>query len=262
MAIVDEHKQTIIRIAASETIEAQAAIQILKIPFSSIEIPINDSQNLMSRSIAEKKSFVTEDVYDVFHPVLTREEAHLIQKTMGTKTTLVYPIFLKDKPLGVFIASTNKKQSQLTESEFIIINDFVNIVGLVLQNSQLYTSIKQVKNDLSRVNNVVSVMNTRLQEVDKLKDDFVSIASHELRTPMTAIRSYSWMALHRSDIPLSVKMTRYLERTLVSTERLISLVNDMLNVSRIESGRIEITPESFAIDNLVDEVLIEIEGQS
>ncbi len=101
-------------------------------------------------------------------------------------------------------------------------------------------------------------MNAKLHQLDKLKDDFVSVASHELRTPMTAIRSYVWMALHRADITLSQKMERYLYRTLISTERLINLVNDMLNVSRIEAGKIEISPKSFDILALAKDVMEEV----
>ena len=101
-------------------------------------------------------------------------------------------------------------------------------------------------------------MNAELHELDRLKDDFVSVASHELRTPMTAIRSYAWMALYRSDMQPNEKLKRYLTRVMLSTERLINLVNDMLNISRIESGRIDISPQGFSMNALVDEVLSEV----
>lgn len=92
----------------------------------------------------------------------------------------------------------------------------------------------------------------------KKEEDFVSIASHELRTPMTAIRSYAWMALHKSDMPLSDKLKKYLVRVLISTERLINLVNDLLNVSRIEAGKIEISPEPIDLILLTKDVMDEV----
>lgn len=116
----------------------------------------------------------------------------------------------------------------------------------------------EVNQQLRNALNLLAKANDRLKELDRLKDDFVSIASHELRTPMTAIRSYAWMALHRSDVPLSKTLEKYIVRVLMSTERLINLVNDMLNVSRIESGKIEIIPEPIdpllLIKDIVDEV--------
>lgn len=261
VAILDE-RSVIKRVGASKTKEAQQAIQALSVPFDKIEISVNDPNNLMARALREHKMQITTDVYDVLGPVLSREEAAKIQQIMGTKTTLVYPIYLKDRPIGVFLASTKKTREQLSQYELYIIDDFVNLVGLILQNSKLFTSLKETKENLSRVNLEVSQMNNKLQELDKLKDDFVSIASHELRTPMTAIRSYSWMALNRSDMPLTPKLKKYLERTLISTERLINLVNDMLNISRIESGRVNIIPTAFDVKTLVSDVLSEVEAKA
>lgn len=110
----------------------------------------------------------------------------------------------------------------------------------------------------SKVNRQLSEANQKLKDLDKVKDEFVSITSHELRTPMTAIRSYAWMALHRSDTPLSKTMEKYLVRVLISTERMINLVNDMLNISRIESGRVEISLEPVDMISLCRDIVDEV----
>ena len=70
------------------------------------------------------------------------------------------------------------------------------------------------------------------------------------------------MALHRSDIPLSQKLQRYLYRVLVSTERLINLVNDMLNLSRIEAGRIEIAPKVIDMLELVKDTIEDVKAKA
>lgn len=251
VSILDEEKGVIRRIAASQTKEAQDAIKALKVPFKNIEISVSDPNNLMAKAIRENKFFVTTDVYDVLGPVLNRAEAQEIQKIMGTSTTLIYPISSGNAPIGVFIASTKKKHEELTLQEYSIINDFVNIVGIALQNSKLYSSLQKTSEKLA-------IANQRLKKFDQLKDDFVSLASHELRTPMTAIRSYAWMALYRPDMKLSEKMEKYLTRILMSTERLINLVNDMLNISRIESGRIDIIPEAVDLISLCKDIADEV----
>ena len=126
-----------------------------------------------------------------------------------------------------------------------------DLIGKDKQLSDLY---KQVT-DLSLENTQLS---KNLIETDEKLEDFVSIASHELRTPMTAIRSYAWMALYKSDLPLSDKLKKYLVRVLISTERLINLVNDLLNVSRIEAGKIEVSPEPVDLVSLTKDVIDEI----
>ena len=94
--------------------------------------------------------------------------------------------------------------------------------------------------------------------MDKLKDDFVSLASHELRTPMTAIKSYLWMALAGKGGEISGKLKFYLQRAYDATDRLIKLVNDMLNISRIESGRITISIQRVSLVKLVQDVVFEV----
>lgn len=258
VAILDPARRILRRVAASKTAEAQQAIKALRVPFNQIEISLDDPHNLMARSVREGKLLMTDDIYNVLGPVLDREEAGKIQRILGTKTILIYPLMMDNNPIGVFVASTKKRRDELSRYEFEIIQNFVENAGIALQHATLYKKIKDKSDELAWVNQQVSRMNDKLSEVDKLKDDFVSIASHELRTPMTAIRSYAWMALNRSDVPLSEKLKKYLSRTLSSTERLINLVSDMLNISRIESGKIEIIPQVFDIRSLVEEVCSEV----
>lgn len=152
----------------------------------------------------------------------------------------------------------NKNPEQLIPQELDILADFAELTALVIDNSNLLGELRNSRQSYAQMTQTIYSMNAKLHQLDKLKDDFVSVASHELRTPMTSIRSYAWMALYRSDVTLSEKLKRYLTRTLTSTERLINLVNDMLNVSRIESGRIEIIPRAFDIKQLVDDVVAEV----
>lgn len=145
----------------------------------------------------------------------------------------------------------------------LIINHLYNkrTKELEEQNKKLTTLTEENARANEELKNALRLLgdaNAKLQELDKVKDEFVSITSHELRTPMTAIRSYAWMALHRSDTPLSKTMEKYLVRVLISTERMINLVNDMLNISRIESGRVEISPEPVDMISLCRDIVDEV----
>lgn len=186
---------------------------------------------------------------------ITSELVLLKKQIPNIKTLVLSPVMQANNLIGVLTLGTQRDKSSISDEEKELIVIITNLLNFAYK-------IHDTETSLSRVTEEVYKMNSRLHELDKLKDDFVSIASHELRTPMTAIRSYAWMALNRSDIPLTEKLIRYLQRTLVSTERLINLVNDMLNVSRIESGRIEIVPQAFDLQNLVGEVLVEIDAKA
>lgn len=255
LTLVDDEKKVLKRISLSQTEEAGKALGASAIPFHEIEIPLDAKDNLLIRALKEKKSFVTHYWQDIFTPVLTKEQALKNQTAAGIKTSMIYPVIFKDEPQGVLIFSMVKDEKDVSENELDLIRGFTDVVGLAVQNARLYTKLADTKKLLENAN-------VRLEQVDKLKDEFVSLASHELRTPMTIIKSYVFMLLKGSVGNLTDKQKEYLKRTLSSTERLINLVNDMLNVSRIESGKLSIEPVPTDMDKLVSDVVIEMKTRA
>jgi PAS domain S-box-containing protein len=94
----------------------------------------------------------------------------------------------------------------------------------------------------------------RLKELDKMKSDFVSNVSHELRTPLTSIKGSVDNMLDGLTGTLNEKQVRYLTRIKSNTDRLSRLINDLLDLSRIESGRVEIRSTSLSLTALAEEV--------
>ena len=94
----------------------------------------------------------------------------------------------------------------------------------------------------------------RLKELDKMKSDFVSNVSHELRTPLTSIKGSVDNMLDGLTGALNEKQIRYLARIKSNTDRLTRLINDLLDLSRIESGRVEIRPTTLLLTSLAEEV--------
>ncbi len=145
---------------------------------------------------------------------------------------------LGNKILGVLIIGLSKSTENLSRSEKETLDELIGAVAIAIDRAQLLERI-QVTNDQ------LKSANGQLKVLDKLKDEFVSVASHELRTPMTAIKSYVWMVLNGRTGEISPKARTYLDRVFISTERLIHLVNEMLDVSRIESGRVKLNKTIF-----------------
>jgi signal transduction histidine kinase len=98
----------------------------------------------------------------------------------------------------------------------------------------------------------------KLEELDRTKSEFVSIASHQLRTPLTAMKGYISMILEGSYGKLDTKQKQPVESIYESNERLIRLVNDLLNVSRIESGKIEMKWEQGSVEEIIKSVVEEL----
>ena len=99
----------------------------------------------------------------------------------------------------------------------------------------------------------LAVANERLKELDRMKSDFVSHVSHELRTPLTAIKGAVDLVLREIAGPLTEKQVHYLTRVRSNTQHLAGLINDLLDLSKIESGKIEVKANPVSLDGLVHE---------
>lgn len=109
--------------------------------------------------------------------------------------------------------------------------------------------------ELAKVSKELSLVNEKLKIFDKLKDEFLSVASHELRTPMTAIKGFVSMIEEGDYGQVSDVLRKPLHDIAISTDRLIKLVNDMLNISRIEAGRLKFSISDFFINDVLSEIV-------
>ena len=96
--------------------------------------------------------------------------------------------------------------------------------------------IEVLAKNLTRANDSLETANVRLKELDKQKTEFVSIASHQLRSPLTAIKGYSSMLLEGSFGPVEGKAREAVDRVFQSSQKLVTIIEDFLNITRIELG--------------------------
>lgn len=121
----------------------------------------------------------------------------------------------------------------------------------------LSISVLPLKNEDDEINVVMLIARdiTKLMDVQRMKDDFISLASHELRTPATVISGYADLLLNPMFGDLTEKQRHYATRAKESTTLLVDLVNDMLDMSRLESGRRPNSPEEVDISAVITEVI-------
>jgi signal transduction histidine kinase len=136
------------------------------------------------------------------------------------------------------------------------------LVSLTLALSMLfgYMLIKSVKleverkEQLQKMSDSLAQANDQLRKLDNAKTEFISIASHQLRTPVTAIKGFASLLMEGSYGEVSKEVQGAVEKIYISSERLVNLIEDLLNVSRIESGRLTFTFENASVEKILKEL--------
>ncbi len=131
------------------------------------------------------------------------------------------------------------------------------------KNGERFTSLLTIYPLLDKDGNVQFFVGTQRditkeKEVDRMKTDFISLASHQLRTPLSAIKWFLEMLLGGDFGKLTDKQVDAVKNIDESNERMIELVNSLLNISRIESGRIIVEPVPVNFTELIENVVIEL----
>jgi signal transduction histidine kinase len=111
------------------------------------------------------------------------------------------------------------------------------------------------KDQLQVMADRLSITNARLRELDNAKTEFISIASHQLRTPLTSINGYCSLVLEGTYGAVSDAVKEVVHRIMISNNRLVGLVENLLSVSRMESGRMEYQMEAFRLEDILRELI-------
>ncbi|MBU0618830.1 hypothetical protein KKD62_01190 [Patescibacteria group bacterium] len=173
----------------------------------------------------------------------------------------VAPLRVKDKEMGILVLGHKLSGDIYFDQDIQVLSILTSEVAVAIQNALSYEEIKKFSNTLKlevdKATLKIKNTNKRLKELSDLKDEFVSVASHEMRTPMTIIKGYLSMLLEGDAGKLSPKAKDLISDAFEGATRMIRLVNNMLNVSRIESGRISVNLQDVQLEKICEEVVDE-----
>jgi len=159
------------------------------------------------------------------------------------------------EPIGFVLASGERARVAAVH--------LAEVVGLLLHHSHARrltsaaheAAVRAAYEELSAKNRRLLVAVDRLQEVDRIKSNFLATVSHELRTPLTSVIGYTEMLLEGLAGPLSGEQREYLTTILAKADQLLGLITAVLDASLLESGRTPATSEAVAVDEMVTSVV-------
>jgi signal transduction histidine kinase len=152
-----------------------------------------------------------------------------------------------------------KSGNNYSESDVKIVGIIADELVIAIQNALRFEEIQTFNVTLQeRVNEATKKLrraNDKLKALDETKDDFISMASHQLRTPLTSIKGYVSMILEGDAGKVNATQKEMLNQTFFSSQRMVYLIADMLNVSRLRTGKFAIEDSPVDLSNVVEQEL-------
>lgn len=221
-----------------------------------IELDEKDVNYLLMESALVKpdnsRMLVFDDMAEGKTKQLMREGGYLVVLPLMAEETRIGGIFLGEKITGEIYSDRDLNFLQIVVPQ----------IAISVKNSFLYEQVKNfnktLEEEVKRATADLESANQHLQELDKLKDEFVSIVSHELRSPMTDIKNALWTVLDEVGQKLPAQQKEFLSHAYASTDVLIKMTNELLNISRIKSGKVKLEKIDFDMIPLAQEVKSEM----
>jgi len=173
------------------------------------------------------------------------EEQTKILKELSIRSVMIIPLQIKGRTKGVVSFISCNAENIYDDIDFNFAKDFCNRIAVTLENTRLYEEVK--KDNEERI------------EVDKKKDEFISIASHELKTPVTSLKAYTQILQSTFDEEHNNHAVEMLSKMDKQVDKLTTLIVDLLDVTKIDKGELVFEMQEFDFNQLVKETAEEMQ---
>jgi len=164
--------------------------------------------------------------------------------------------------LGFMIFGFRRSGGIYSKQDRRIMNILADEIAVGLQNALRFQEIRRFNETLQlkieEATRQLRHTNTRLRSLDQTKDDFISMASHQLRTPLTSVKGYVSMVLDGDAGRINPLQRKLLNQSFISAQRMVYLISDLLNVSRLKTGKFIIESISSDLSQVVAEEVAQL----
>lgn len=209
------------------------------------------SRSLVGHAINERRMVAGDSLAEFERPLLEATEAARLQKALGIKAVVVYPIIVEDRLNGAISFFFDRPTAVIKPRDHALMQALADEVGIALVNIDLLSQLEDMNKRLEDAN-------VHLQTMDATKDDFISITSHQLRSPLTAIKGYTSMLTDGDFGAMTPRQRPVIKQIAESTNEVINVLNDMLSVSRINAEKFEITRAPVMLEDIIKDVVVEL----
>jgi signal transduction histidine kinase len=199
---------------------------------------IQHHQPLLLASTAEERRFGLKAVPD----------------TKPTESWLGVPMLARDRVIGVISVESFKKNA-FTADDLILLTAIANQAAVAIENANLYRDLEgltyALEHRVMERTNELRETNLRLMAADRSKNQFLANMSHELRTPLNSIIGFSSVLIEATRGLIQPRLHRFLENIHTAGNHLLELINDILDLSKIEAGKMELRTDQFDLHETI-----------
>lgn len=211
----------------------------------------SSTDNFLTRTVQSGHIQVSERLSDFVGKLLETSVVDRIQTELGIRSAVSVPIVSETEIIGSLLYVFNRDRTFLKETDIQMMRSLADQSGIVVRNLRLYQELQEVNDKLKKAND-------ELKQLDQVKSEFMSIASHQLRTPLSGIMGYLSMLVEGDYGGFSKDQMTVLQNVLDASRRMIRLVNVFLNITRIEAGRFKLNRTKVEFPALITSVANEL----
>ncbi len=194
-----------------------------------------DAPTGLAHVLRTGKSEIYPIITDEMLVAVSRDKKELkLVRSLGFTSAMIVPLFSQKKPIGGITFVTTETRRHYNQSDLIMAEELATRASVAIENAWLYK---------------------RSQDAISVRDEFISVASHELKTPITSVKMFTQVLKKHSEQIGDIKAVSHLTKMDKQLNKLTELIYDLLNVSKIQAGKMEFSYAIFDFDKAVREVV-------
>jgi signal transduction histidine kinase/DNA-binding response OmpR family regulator len=225
---------------------------------SDYTVPISEWSNALQFSPADPPSNSVSQAPD--HVSLPSALGQLDETSQGQAQSVIgVPIFIRDLFFGGLELHTTLKRRTFNQSEVTLLQRIADQAALALYNAQSYERLEQLVQARTHELEKEKLLS---DAANRAKSEFLANMSHELRTPLTGILGFSSLLLKQIFGPLTNKQQQYIENIAACGEHLLALINDLLDLSKVEAGKEDLILEEIDVREICEACISSVQAQA
>jgi len=182
-----------------------------------------------------------------------RFDRRYYQVIPGARSEMCVPLTAASTTIGA-LSVESPHVNAFTNDDLRLVSALASNLALLVERGRLFSEVEEARFELQQRAAALEQANARLQELDRLKDQFFASVSHEFRTPLNSIIGFAEVLLKGMMGELSTKQATSVRYILSSGEDLLAMINDILDFSKLQAGRMALDVEAFEVKSLLEEV--------